>query len=286
MRQRIMLKYRWNDVLKGVCLLLLLIFLFFPIVWIFMMSLKTRVDIISYTPKFIFKPTLMNYRTVLGAKIGSLSAPVNFPHYFNNSVILTFGSILITFIVGLPIAYVLARIKFLGSESLAFTFLTFRFAPVLAIIFPLYVIYRYLHIYNTYAGLIIAYQFITLPLCIWFMRSYFLDIPKEIEEAALMDGCGRWQTFVKIALPIAKPGLVSIILLLFIYSWNNLVIGMILGGKKTAPVTVGILNYVGYHQALWGEMAAALIITMIPGAVISIFVQKHIVRGLSYGAIK
>ena len=250
------------------------------------MSLKTRVDIISYTPKFIFKPTLINYQIVLRAKVDSLSAPVNFPHYFINSIILASGSILMTLIIGLPIAYVLARIKFLGSESLAFTFLTFRFAPVLAIMFPLYVIYRYLHIYNTYTGLIIAYQFITLPLCIWFMRSFFLAVPEEIEEGAIIDGCSRWQIFVKIVLPIAKPGLVSTILVLFIYSWSNLVIGMILGGKEVAPVTVGILNYVAYHEALWGEMAAALIITMIPGMVISIFVQKHIVHRLSFGAIK
>ncbi len=267
---------------------LFLIFALFPIFWIFLMSLKTDKEIIASVPKFIFSPTLQNYKAILfGLKAaGTETSRPDFILFFKNSLIITTGAVLVSLLVGVPAAYALARFKFRLKEDIAFTFLSFRFAPEIAVIIPIFVIYRTLSLYNTYLGMILVYQLITLPLIIWIMRGYFEDIPESIEQAARLDGYSWFSIFRKISLPLVKPGLASTAILSFIFAWNNFIFGLVLGAKETFPVTVGTLGFISYESVLWGQMAAASMVTILPEIFIAFFIQKYLVRGLSLGAVR
>jgi multiple sugar transport system permease protein len=253
------------------------VFTLFPLVWVALMSFKTNVDIIAVPPKFLFTPTLDNFREVLGQG--------DFLNYYRNTFIIAAGAVALTLVVGTPAAYVLARYDFKFKEDLAFTFLSFRFAPELAVIIPLFVIFQQLKLYDSYLGLILIYQAITLPLLIWLMRGYFEDVPKDIEQAAKVDGAGFWEIFTRIAIPLVLPGIAAAAVLAFIFSWNSMVFGLVLGGRETYPVTIGLLGYMGYQNVDWGPMAAATIVTIVPEFILASFVLRSLVRGLTFGAV-
>jgi multiple sugar transport system permease protein len=186
----------------------------------------------------------------------------------------------------LPAAYALARLRFGAKEPLAFTYLSFRFLPEITIILPLYVIYQRLQLYNTYIGLILVYQLISLPLMIWMMRSYFEEIPMAIEQAARTDGYSWFGAFFRLIFPLAAPGIAATVILAFIFCWNNFIFGLMLGGHSTQPVTVGLLSFMGTNQVQWGLMAAATIVTIVPEMILALLVQRYMIRGLTFGAVK
>ncbi len=269
-----------------IALLLLMVFITFPIIWISLMSLKSQVDIISAVPKFVFKPTIKNYIEIFTTSTAfGGGSQGGFWSYFRNSLIITIGAMMLTLFLGLPAAFALARFDFLGRSNLAFTFITFRFVPELSIILPLYIIFQRVKLYNTYFGLIIAYQLITLPLFIWIVSTFLREIPQELEEAALVDGASWWKIFWTIDLPLVRGGLAAAIILCSIFAWNNFVFGLILGGQDTQPITVGVLGFMSYEQVLWGQMAAASILIILPELIMVSFIQKHLVRGLMIGAL-
>lgn len=267
-------------------MVLLAAYILAPIVWIVMMSFKGKADVISSPPKFIFEPTLSNYAALLGGGGEGQLAGATFLSYFKNSLIISLGAVLLSIIIGLPAAYALARFRFKAKESLAFTYLSFRFVPEVTIILPLYVIYQKLGLYNTYFGLILVYQLITLPLIVWMMRSYFEEIPLAVEQAARTDGYSWFGAFYKLVLPLAAPGVAASIVLAFIFSWNNFVFGLMLGGQSTQPVTVGLMSFMAYNEVLWGQMAAATVVTIVPEIILALLVQRYMIRGLTFGAVK
>lgn len=262
------------------------IFILAPIIWILMMSFKTPADVVAVPPKFIFKPTLDNYAQLFGLSEGGMVTAKVFFSYFKNSLILAIGSVLLSLVLGLPAAYAIARLRFKGKESLAFTYLSFRFVPEITVILPLYIIYQKLSLYNTYTGLILVYQLITLPLLIWMMRSYFEEIPMAVEYAARTDGYSWLGTFRKVILPLTVPGMAATVVLCFIFAWNSFIFGLMLGGTSTQPVTVGLLSFMGTNQVQWGLMAAATIIAIIPLMILALSVQRYMIRGLTFGAVK
>jgi multiple sugar transport system permease protein len=270
-------------------LLAIFAFLMFPILWVASMSFKTDADILSWPPRFLFEPTLAHYKAILLNVITQgtgLSTTVNFPAYFLNSLVVCVSAVAISLVIGTPAAYAFARYRFRGRDSLAFNFLTFRFAPEMLVIIPIYLFYTWSGLYNTYIGLVWVYQLITLPMIIWILRGYFEDVPLDLEHAGRLDGYSRWSVAVRIVLPIVRPGLAATALLTFIYAWNNFIFGMILGGVEVQPVTVAALQFISAEKLRYGDMAAGSVLAAIPILALAVYTQKYLIRGLSLGAVK
>ncbi len=269
---------RINDLLALAALLAYTIFALFPLFWIFLMSIKKPIDIIATPPKFVFTPTFENYADVL-------SRP-DFLQPFKNSIIVSFGALFVSVLISLPAAYALARMNFRFKEDFAFTFLSLRFAPELIVLLPLFVIYQSFGLYDTYIGLILVYQLITFPLMVWMMRSFFEDVPKELEEAVQIDG-GTWFTsFRMIATRIALPGLAASCVLSFIYAWNHFVFALVLASQRTQVITAGLLQFISFEQIQWGSMAAGVMLAIIPEFIVAVFALRYMIRGLTAGTVK
>jgi multiple sugar transport system permease protein len=252
------------------------IFALFPLAWMIIITFKS--DLQMFNTTFIFKPTLENYTAVL---IGT-----DYFKTFIDNLIVSSGAVIVSVIVGVPAAYALARFNFKGKEDLAFTILSFKFAPEILIILPLFMIYQKIGLYDTYLGLIWVYQLITMPLLIWVVRGYFEDISVEIEQAAQLDGYPWYYVFLKILLPLIKPGLVAAGLLAFIFAWNSFTFSLLLSGFNIQTVTVSSLRYIASDTVHYGQMAVAATIAALPEVILALIIQKHLVRGLSFGAVK
>lgn len=269
-------KNNWTTYLVRTLLAFWAIFALFPIIWMIIISFKSDADMFNTT--FIFNPTLDNYKQVL----------LNTDYFkcFLDNIIVSGGAVIISIIVGVPGAYVLARFEFKGKEDLAFTILSFKFAPAILVILPLFAVYQKLGLYDTYFGLIWVYQLISLPLLIWVLRGYFEDISIEVEQAAYLDGYSGLQVFWKILLPLIKPGLVASGLLAFIFAWNSFTFSLLLSGFNIQTVTVASLRYLASDTVHYGQMAVASVVAALPEILLALLIQKHLVRGLSFGAVK
>lgn len=260
----------------------------FPFFWILLTSLKSPGDIITVPPTFVFTPTFDNYAAlVMGEQRGQYSSTrPDFPRFFLNSMIISFGAVAVAVAAGIPAAYALARFTFPLKNTIGFVLMSFRFVPFIAFVIPLYILYQRFGLYNTHAGLIFAYQLITLPFTIWMLRSFFMEIPSEIQEAAKIDGCSHLGVLARVILPLSMPGIAVTVILGFMFCWNAFNYPLMLAGRQTFPVTVGAIQFISYEQVLWGQMAAATIVAAVPQLVLSLMVQKYIVRGLTMGAVR
>jgi multiple sugar transport system permease protein len=261
-----------------------------PFVWTLLTSLKSPRDVTAAPVRLLFTPTLENYQAVLfniyGAESAMSRLRIDIPGAFLNSLIIAGGATLLGLIVGNVAAYALARYPMPEREGYAFFFLAFRFAPVFVFIIPIYLLYQRLHLYNTHLGLILVMQLITIPLIVWVMRSFYESIPAELFDSAAVDGASRLQTLRQIALPLAAPGLAATAVLAFIACWNNFVFPFLLGAQNTQTITMATINFIGYEEVAWGMMTAAATVTIVPELILALLVQRHIVRGLTYGAVK
>jgi multiple sugar transport system permease protein len=282
----------WLRLLRGTALALaaaiLLLWTVFPFFWILLTSLKNPAEMMAIPPSMVFTPTLDNYAAlVMGEQQGQrASTRPDFPLFFMNSLIVSIGAVLLSLLAGIPAAYALARFRFPFKDTLAFVFMSFRFVPFIAFVIPLYLIYQRIGLYNTHIGLILAYQLITLPFTIWMLRSFFMEIPEEIQEAATIDGCGWLGVLTRVILPLSLPGIAVTVILGFMFCWNAFNYPLMLAGRQTFPVTVGAIQFISYEQVLWGQMAAATIVAALPQLLLSLMVQKYIVRGLTMGAVR
>ena len=267
---------RLLSIVQNCLLLIYAIFALFPLVWMVLLSIKS--DTQMYTTTFNFTPTLSNYTEVL--------LKTDYFKYLLDSLIVAGGAVIISVIAGVPAAYALARYDFKKKEDIAFQILSFKFAPEILVVLPLFMIYQKLHLYDTYFGLIWVYQLISMPLLIWVVRGYFEDISVEIEHAAQVDGYSWYQIFFKMLLPLIKPGLVSAALLAFIFAWNTFTFPLLLAGSKIQPITVAITKFLGTDTAHYGQLAVAATVSALPAIIFALCIQKHLVRGLSFGAVK
>jgi len=267
---------RLSLILQNLALIVYSIFALFPLIWMVILTFKS--DAQMYNTTFIFTPTLDNYKAVLLRS--------DYLSYMLDSVIVAGGAVIVSVLAGVPAAYALARYNFKKKEDIAFQILSFKFAPEILVVLPLSMIYQKLHLTDTYFGLIWVYQLISMPLLIWVVRGYFEDISVEIEYAAQVDGYSWYQIFFKNLIPLIKPGLVSAALLAFIFAWNCFTFPLILGGTDVQPITVAIMKFLGTDSAHYGQLAVAATISAMPAIIFALCIQKHLVRGLSFGAVK
>lgn len=277
-----------EKLIRGVLITLVVIFFMFPIVWIVLMSFQTNESILRIPPSVVFTPTVENYIALVTGqmKTAAGSLQLNFMQNLWNSVLLSSASVVIALILGVPAAYAFARFKFRLGEDIAFTLLSFRFAPPLLVLLPLSLYFKTLGLTNTYVGLIWVYQLICLPLILWIVRGYFEDLSPDIEHAHRIAGYSWFQTFRKISIPLALPGIAAAGLLAFIFAWNNFVFALVLASADKQPVTVGALAFVTASGIQYGQIAAAIIFSIVPTFVLAMFAQRYLVEGLSLGAVK
>ncbi|MGX5840110.1 carbohydrate ABC transporter permease [Mesorhizobium sp. ArgA1] len=249
-----------------------------PYVWMVLASFKNRVDLLSSVPKWSFAPTLANYPAVF---IDKEYWPLAI-----NSVLISVSSTVLCILIGAPAAYGFARSDFPGKEDLFFFFLTTRMAPPISIAVPLFLFFTSLGLIDTIYAVVIAHTSFNLSLVVWMMRGFFAEIPREIDEAAMMDGRSRLGAFFFVVAPLAAPGIGATAVLCFILSWNEFLYAFILVAFDGRPLTVGIPGLVTPHGTLWGQVAAVAIVATLPIVLFTFLVQKQLVRGLTFGAVK
>jgi multiple sugar transport system permease protein len=267
-----------------VLVLVWFVFSLFPILWMVLLALKTSAE--QTSTYFVFTPTLENFGTVVSQRGTDLTS-VDFTRAILNSILNCGGAVIVSLVVGIPAAYAAGRWKYRGSEDLMFQMLSFRFAPELMVIVPLFVIYNQVGLFDSTFGQIWVLQLVSMPLVVWILRSYFQDLSPELEQAALLDGYTRKRAFVMVALPLVRPGIAAAALLAFIFAWNNYVFPLILTDSAATPVTVAVTKFLGGGgQAYYNLTAAAALIGALPPLVLALTIQRYLVRGLSFGAVK
>ena len=285
------------DVLAYGALVAWMLFALFPILWAYLSSLKMPEDIFATPPKLIFTPTLHNYEVVLGLKIGTELETVTeaaagtgvvsqFPRYFLNSLIVSAGTTSAALVIGCAAAYALARFRFVAKRYVLLSIIFIRMIPPIVMVVPFYVLWREAGLMDTHVGLIIAYLSFNLPFTIWMMRGFFVDIPVELEESAMVDGASRLIALTRIVLPLAAPGMAATAIFALLLSWNEFLFAVLLTADNAKTLSPSILNYLTDKAILWGRLYAAGCIVLLPVLVFSLAVQKNIARGLTGGAVK
>ena len=255
-----------------------LLFLLIPLYWMFITSIKPSNDYLAVPPIwFPDEPTLVHYTAALYAYRG-LDGLIN-------SLIISTSATILSAFFGTLMAYSLARFN-TGGQHLSFWVLSQRFLPPIAVVLPIFLIYRVLRLNDTHVGLIIAYTVFTLPVSVWMMFAYFRQMPGSLEEAALVDGCTRWQSFWRVAVPLAVPGIVAAAVFAFIACWTEFFFALILTSRNAFTLPTVFRAFLGFQGALYGEASALAIVSLVPSIALGILVQKHLVRGLTLGAVR
>lgn len=251
----------------------------FPIIWGLLTSFKAERDVLAYPPVWLFTPTLDNYREVM------FGASSILPNLWSSCVVST-SATLLTMLFAVPAAYVLARLRYPAKRASGFYVLATQMLPPVGLIIPYYLALQKLGWLDTYSGLTVIYLTFSLPFAIWLMVSYFEDVPFEMEEAALLDRAGRLRTLWYVILPQVRGGIAVTAIFVFLNAWNEFMFAVVLGGNRVRPVTVAMFNFISVEQTQWSRLAAGAMLAMAPVILIGIFAQRHIVKGLTVGAVK
>ena len=251
----------------------------FPVLWALLTSFKTERDVLAYPPTIFFEPTLRNYADVL---FGSASVLPN----LLSSTIVAGVSTIVTLLLAIPAAYALARLELPVKRASGFYVLATQMLPPVGLIIPYYLVLQKVGMLDTYSGLIVIYLTFSLPFAIWLMVSYFEDIPREMEEAALLDRAGRLRALWYVILPQVRGGIAVTTIFVFLNAWNEFLFAVVLGGNRVRPVTVAMFNYILVEQTLWAKLAAGAMLAMAPVILLGLIAQRHIVKGLTVGAVK
>jgi len=249
-----------------------------PVIWTFLTSIKQPVDAFSIPPKLIFVPTFEFHYQVWIEK--------QFWRFLMNSGIISACTVCISVSVGTMAAYGLSRMRSKASRSVLFGLLVVRMFPHILLAIPFFVLAHLLGLINTYTAMVLALTAINQPFTIWLMRSFFVDVPSELYEAAVMDGCNAWQVFWRVGLPVVTPGLWVTALFSLLLSYNEFLFALILTGPDTKTLPVAIAEYGAEDISYWSLSAAAAIGIMLPIVAFMVLVQRHLVRGMAFGAVK
>jgi multiple sugar transport system permease protein len=253
-----------------------LVFLF-PIYWLFMISFKTPEEIYSFPPKWFPGQIQFNNYAVL-FKDGDATTVMN-------SFIIAGTSTVIAMFLGTICAYSLARFR-TGGEHLANWIISQRMIPPIAVVFPIFLLYAWLGLVDTFVGVIVLYTAFNLPYVIWMMRGYILDIPRALEESALVDGCSRWQVIWKVVFPMSRAGLFATAIFTFVFAWNDFLFALVLTRTEATTYTVQVTHYFGGQSNFWAKISAMSVLGTLPIFVVVAFMQRYLVRGISLGAVK
>ncbi len=255
------------------------LFLLAPFYWIAVTSIKPSDDLLANPPVwFPAHPTLLHYATSLNHMRGFLG--------LKNSLIIASVVTVLAVLIGSAAAYSMARFQ-TGGKHLAFWVLSQRLLPPIAVVIPVFLMFRTLQLVDSRIGLILLYTVFALPFTIWMMYAYFRQMPVELEEAALVDGCSRWQALWKVAWPLAAPGIVSAGAFAFIFSWTEFLFALVLTSTNAVTLPVVVAGTaVEFQGNLFGEASALTMVSLIPAVLLGILVQRHLVRGLTLGAIQ
>jgi multiple sugar transport system permease protein len=263
--------------LRYAAVVLLTAFFLFPIYWLFMISFKTADEIYAYPP--VWWPASMqwgNYFVLF--KDGDAGT------VWNSLVVSTVSTVAAMFL-GTICAYSLARFK-TGGEHLANWIISQRMVPPIAVVFPIFLIYVWFHLVDTYFGLILLYTAFNLPYVIWMMRGYILDIPIALEHAALVDGYTRWQVLLKVIFPMCRAGLFATAVFTFVFAWNDFLFALVLTRTEVTTYTVQVTHYFGGQSNFWAKISAMSVLGTLPIFIVVGFMQRYLVRGISLGAVK
>jgi multiple sugar transport system permease protein len=257
---------------------LFVIFVLAPLYWVVITSIKPSSDYLTVPPVwFPAQPTIVHYTAALFSYRGLQG--------LLNSLIVASASTVLSAAMGTMMAYSLARFN-TGGQHLAFWVLSQRFLPPVAIVLPLFLLFRGWGLYDTHFGLIVAYTFMTLPLSVWMMYAYFRQLPKSLEEAALVDGLSRWQAFRMVAVPLAAPGIAATAVFVFIAVWTEFFFALILTSRYAFTLPTVFRAFLGFQGAQYGEACALATTSLVPSIILGILVQRHLVRGLTLGALR
>src|ERR1700756_1401458 len=261
------------------CLALVAVLAFFmtPIVWTVITALKPTELISSHPIVWIFKPTLDHFRVIFLQN--------NILNPLLNSTIIAVVSTLGVLVTAAPASYALSRFRVPFGAQIASYFLSARMAPPVTVVLPLFLLFRSFNLIDTHAALISAYVAVNMPFAVWMLKGFFDEIPKELDEAALLDGCSRFHAFVRIVLPLAAPGLAATAIISFIFSWNEFLFAILLTNfhARTLPVAASAL--MTDRMVLWGELCATAIIIYTPVMLFAMLVRRYLIKGFTFGAV-
>jgi len=246
-----------------------------PLAWMLLASLKTNVDIYDASKSILFTPTLDNYDTVFGR--------ADYLAYVFNSFWVGFWSTALSLLLGVPAAYAMSRFAMKRS---AMVVLLARIIPGVSLLVPWYYVFSNLRLVGGYEVLILSHMFVSLPLIVYIMMSFFDSLPLELEEAGQVDGLTPIGAFLRVTLPLSTPGIATAGILAFIFSWNNFMFALVLSGSATKTLPVAIFDFVAYASIDWGGLMAASVVVTVPIMLIALFTQKYVVSGLTAGATK
>ncbi|MFO1056280.1 MAG: carbohydrate ABC transporter permease [Dongiaceae bacterium] len=255
-----------------------LLFLLVPLYWVAITSIKPVDDYLKLPPVwFPSQPTLIHYTAALFTYRGL--------HGLINSAIVASAATVLSALLGTLMGYSLARFN-TGGKHLSFWVLSQRFLPPVAVVLPVFLLYRSYGLNDTRIGLILMYTMLTLPLSVWMMFAYFRQMPVELEEAALVDGCSRWRTLWMVALPLALPGIVAAAVFAFIFCWTEFFFALILTSRNAFTLPTVFRAFLGFQASQYGEASALAVTSLVPSIILGMLVQRHLVRGLTLGAVR
>lgn len=251
-----------------------------PLAWAVLTSLKVKTQVLAYPPVWWPSPfTLENYREVL---FGS-----NMPRYLVNTLVVALISIVIALVLATHTAYAATRFRFRGREVTMFLILSASMVPIISLLTPLYLVWTRLGLHDSYLGVSLAYAAWQVPTAIWLIRGFVEAVPREVEEAAMLDGCGPWQSFYRIVLPMIQPGLAAAAILIFIYIWNDFLLATTLTlSEERRLIQVGLYRYLGDLGVEWGRFTAYTVLAVLPIVTMFVALQKRLMQGLTTGAMK
>ncbi|MGJ7510120.1 carbohydrate ABC transporter permease [Variovorax sp. GT1P44] len=264
----------WSAHARAIIVSVLLLLVLSPFLWLVQLAFRPAADI--FDERLFFVPTLEGFASLLKG---------NFLKSFWNSLLVSTLSTGFSLLIGVPAAYALTRWNFKGRDRIALWILVTRMAPPIAFTIPFFLAYQYLGLQDTVIGLAIVYLTFNLAIVIWLMQTFFEAVPASLEEAAWIDGCGIWQAFWRVALPLTAPGLAATAVLCFIFSWNDFFYALILTRTHAMTAPVAIVNFLQYEGWEWTKIAASGTLVMFPVVIFTVLVRKYLVRGLTAGSI-